>query len=108
MPIHSLAYAGVGLRDKARTVLEYMQTDMRANLFDPWLLAGGDPHELSDSMPRVPVCPMLSQSWDYLAPFGVQLPPVLANAGRFPALWTTFLPEAMDKIVAAAKSGELA
>lgn len=103
----ALAYAGVGLRDQAKSVLSYMQSDMHANLFDPWLLAGGDPGDLSEHLPRVPICPMLSQSWDYLAPFGVDLPSVLDNAGRFPALWTTFLPTAMDAIIKAAHSGEL-
>lgn len=102
----ALAYGNVGLRTDARSVLQYMQKDLRANLLDVWLFAGADPNERS-KYPLLPPCPMLSQAWDYCAPYGFDLPPVLANANRRQTLWTTFVPEAMDAIMAAARKGDL-
>jgi hypothetical protein len=102
----ALAYANVGLSGDALSVLHYMQLDLSANLLDVWLFAGADPRE-RDRFPLLPPCPMLSQGWDYCAPLGFALPPVLAGATRRQTLWTTFAPEAMDAIMAAAKRGDL-
>lgn len=103
----ALAYASVGLRDDAKSVLRYMQKDLRATLFDAWLLAGADRENVSQARPLVPLCPMLSQSWDYLAPAGAAIPALLQAAPRHASLWTTFRPEAMDAIFDAAREGEL-
>lgn len=103
----ALAYASVGLRDDVKSVLSYMQQDTRANMFDAWLLAGAEQVQLSEYLPLVPLCPMLSQTWDYLSPAGYELPGPLASAPRLPALWTTFHPQAMDVIVDAARKGTL-
>lgn len=102
----ALAYANVGLRADARSVLECLQYDLRANLLDVWLFAGADEAERA-KFPLLPPCPMLSQAWDYCAPHGVALPEVLADANRRQTLWTTFAPEAMDRIMAAAHKGDL-
>lgn len=103
----ALAYASVGLRDDAKSVLRYMQQDLHANMFDAWLLAGADGNNVSQDRPLVPLCPMLSQSWDYLAPAGAVIPALLRDAARSPSLWTTFRPAAMDAIFEAARKGEL-
>lgn len=103
----ALAYASVGLRDNVKSVLSYMRDDVQANMFDAWLLAGAEQAELSEHRPLVPLCPMLSQTWDYLSPAGYALPGPLAGAPRLPALWTTFLPQAMDAIIGAARKGTL-
>lgn len=102
----ALAYANVGLGKDAVSVMRYMQESLSANLLDVWLLAGADPAERV-RQPLVPVCPMLSQAWDYLRPNKVEIPAVLAAAARHQSLWTTFQPEAMDAIWAAEQAGEL-
>lgn len=102
----ALAYANVGLRADALSVLHWLQSELRANLLDVWLFAGADKQELSN-LPLLPPCPMLSQAWDYCAPLGFSLPPVLAAANRRQTLWTTFVPEAMDGIMEAAEKGDL-
>jgi hypothetical protein len=94
----ALAYADLGLRKDARSVFDYMAADLDAVLFDVALLAGVLTGQVDAARPRigqrpvVPFCPMLSQTWSFLQPRGVELPPPVAEAGRrrLPALWTTF------------------
>lgn len=102
----ALAYSNVGLRQDALSVLHFMQNDLDANLFDVWLFAGADKAEEAKK-PLVPVCPMLSQGWDYLRPLGVGVPGELDSKARLQSLWTTFTAKAMDEIMASAHEGKL-
>jgi hypothetical protein len=106
-----VAYADLGLRDDAESVQDYMRRDLDADIFDIALLAGTMKKYLKNNwdLPTVPFCPMLSQTWSFLRPRGVELPSVLAQAGhhRRSALWTTFEAEAMSLLREAAKLGEL-
>lgn len=103
----ALAYSGVGLREDALSVLHFMQNDLDANLFDVWLFAGADEAEKA-KRPLVPICPMLSQGWDYLRPLGVAVPDELDSKARLQSLWTTFTREAMDEIMTSAHEGKFA
>lgn len=102
----ALAYATVGLRKDALSVLHHLQGDLHANLLDVWLFSGADPAERA-RYPLLPACPMMSQAWDYCVPLGVELHPVFTQAQRRLTLWTTFTSEAMDAILDAAKKGGL-
>ena len=99
------------MEDKVQSVLDYMRSDLNADLFDVRLLASRRPQQLpgSDHYPLVPLCPMLTQNWHLLATRGVELPPVLEKARPYlsDALWTTFEAGATQGLLAAFKSGEL-
>jgi hypothetical protein len=99
----ALAYADVGRKKQARSVLEYMRNDLDADLFDVWLLAGAPA-----AAQVVPSCPMLSQCWSFLRSRGVWVPEVLSRAPRRNALWTTFEPDHFAQIRDAAIEGALA
>jgi len=74
----ALAYADVGLKKQLQSVETYMRRDLRANLFDVALLAGSMseyPHSRvlsAAGVPTVPFCPMLSQTWSFFRPRGVE------------------------------------
>lgn len=101
------AYAEVGISDEVRSVMDYMQNDLSANLFDVAMLAG----QLTrsplggrlGSRPVVPFCPMLSQGWTLLRVKRAAVPPPVeeASAHLLPALWTTFDSPGMDIILRA-------
>ncbi|AUB79801.1 caspase family protein [Candidatus Thiodictyon syntrophicum] len=100
------AYSDAGLRERIRSVQEYLRGDLGADLFDIAMLAGtlsGRPAG------AVPGCPMLTQGWGLLRVKGVHLPLALAAAGEHlrSALWTTFESAGMDIIEAAFHQGEL-
>ncbi|WP_295432891.1 caspase family protein [uncultured Thiodictyon sp.] len=100
------AYSDAGLRERIRSMQEYLRRDLGGDLFDIAMLAG----TLSDrTAGAVPGCPMLTQGWGLLRVKGVHLPPALAAAGEQlrSALWTTFESAGMDIIEAAFHQGEL-
>lgn len=122
----SLAYASFGLRADIKSVQRYMRNDLYVDLFDILLLAGGSInyqgvlrlgkglvsfHDIgvwsADKFRVVPFCPMLTQSWSYLQPRGIALPPRLVEAGRWrrPALWTTFDPDGVKILRDAVEKG---
>jgi hypothetical protein len=82
------AYFDVGLRQKVRSVRDFMRADLGADLFDVALLARVD---IPDRR-MVPFCPMLTQGWNLLDSLkAIRVPE--ANELRShlrPALWTTF------------------
>lgn len=102
----ALAYAEFGLREEALSVQDYMRSDLGVDLFDVALLAGRMP---PDWLVVVPFCPMLSQSWSFLGPRGVQLSAVVTGVSsrRLPALWTTFNRDGMVLLRRAAEQGAL-
>lgn len=91
------------------SVLEYMYYDLHADLFDVRVLSSRIKNKPVTSDLVVPFCPMLTQTWNILRPRGIKLPDVLNEAENYlcNSLWTTFEPEATDKIIQAIKSGEL-
>lgn len=101
-----LAYAEFGLKADAQSVQVYMLRDLGVDLFDVALLAG---RLAPEGLGAVPFCPMLSQSWSFLGPRGVQLPPILAKASRrrLPTLWTTFDRDGMALLRRSAERGAL-
>ncbi len=104
------AYSEVGLRDETRSILNYMQADIQARLFDVALLAD-DPILLGDHGPSsiVPFCPMLSQGWAFLRVRRTVPPVAVTEAGRhlLPALWTTFSPAGIDVLTKAIQEGSV-
>ena len=56
------------------------------------MLSGDDRRWSPDVLPQAPFCPMLTQGWNLLRAYHVQLPDVLAEASQFLAnsLWSTF------------------
>lgn len=97
------AYAAAGLRDRAASVLSYARSDLGIDLYDLWLLAGAE----KGGPPRFPFCPMMTQSWSFLAARGIELPPAVAEAGRLGGFWTTFSKGEMPEIAALLKEGTL-
>lgn len=107
------AYAEADIIEEVRSILGYMQADLRADPFDVSMLAG----MLSDNFLRdlrvyertVPFCPMLSQGWGLLRVKGVRLRPAVEKARDHlrPALWTTFGPAGMNILIKAFEDGKL-
>jgi hypothetical protein len=100
----SYAYAEVGMVDQVRSVMDYMEGNLSAMLFDVAMLAG----KLDESRdlrpyPVVPFCPMLSQGWTLLRIKRVKVPPAVEEAANHlsSALWTTFDPMGMNIILRA-------
>jgi hypothetical protein len=91
------------------SVLQYMYYDLNADLFDVWVLASRIKNKPQTTDLVIPFCPMLTQTWNLLGPRGIQLPAVLREAEAYlcNSLWTTFKPEATDKIIQAIETGEL-
>jgi hypothetical protein len=104
---HALYQAGND--DELASVLQYMRGDLATDLFDVRLLAQRQ-FTMPDTYLRVvPVSPMLSQTWSFLAARGVRLQKPLQMASRYlcGSLWTTFEPEAAAAIFDAIARGEL-
>ena len=103
------AFAQAGIDEQVRDVGEYMRLDLGADLFDVRMLSGHAHDPLAGAGPQVPFCPMLTQGWNILRAYGVELPAVLAHASRFlgNSLWSTFTRDGARLIFDAVKSGEL-
>jgi len=73
------------------------------------MLSGHAQNPLAGAGPQVPFCPMLTQGWNILRAYGVELPAVLAHASRFlgNSLWSTFTRRGAPLVFDAVKSGEL-
>jgi hypothetical protein len=108
------AYASAGIDQEVGSVLEYMRTDLSAELFDVAMLArrGVHPHEVgpNDPVPLaiLPFCPMLRQGWSLLDVQQAQLPAVVRQAQNWllPALWSTFAPEGVELLRQAMLRGD--
>lgn len=93
--VSALAYVLAGDREGARSVRLYMRRDLGIDLFDAWMLGGGDDREV----PVVPALPLLSQSWSLLDLFSAPISEELRRLARVPGFWTVFEPSAMDRIM---------
>ena len=103
------AFAQAGIDEQVRDIGKYMRSDLQADLFDVRMLSSHAQNPLAGAGPQVPFCPMLTQGWNLLRAYGVQLPDVLAQASRFlsNALWSTFTGRGASIVFDAVKSGEL-
>jgi len=103
------AFAQAGIDEQVRDIGMYMRGDLGADLFDVRMLSGHAQNPLAGAGPQVPFCPMLTQGWNILRAYGVELPAVLAHASRFlgNSLWSTFTRRGAPLVFDAVKSGEL-
>jgi hypothetical protein len=101
------AYTEADRREELDEVAWYMGKDLNIELFDVAMLARrrrGAAFDAEDWWrTTVPFCPMLTQGWNFLRARGIELPEVLENAQDElePAVWTTFRPGRMEKILQA-------
>jgi hypothetical protein len=108
------AYASAGLDQEVSSVLQYMRTDLNAELFDIAMLArrAVRPHEVGpndpDPLAILPFCPMLRQGWSLLEVREAQLPDAVRQAQNWllPALWSTFAPEGVELLRQAMLRGD--
>jgi hypothetical protein len=102
------AFAQAGMDPQVRDILGHMRDDLQADLFDVLMLSG-EASRPRGANPPVPFCPMLTQGWNLLRAYGVQLPGVLAKASQFlsNSLWSTFTGRGASIVFDALKSGEL-
>jgi len=102
------AFAQAGMDAKVRDILSYMHDDLDADLFDVMLLSGEAPRRMRASHPA-PFCPMLTQGWNLLRAYDVQIPSVLVKASGYlsNSLWSTFTGRGASIVFNAVKSGEL-
>jgi hypothetical protein len=102
------AFSQAGNDRKVLSVLEYMRDDIRAELFDVRLLASRLLKK-GTTLPVVPLCPLLTQSWNLLRARRVELPALLRAAEPWlcDSLWTTFAAKAADGVFEAISGGEL-
>ena len=87
-----------------------MREDLHADLFDVRLLASRGPIAREATVPVVPFCPLLTQSWHLLKARRVETAaPVLQTASPYlcGSLWTTFEPEGAELIMEAITKGTL-
>lgn len=103
------AYGEADRRDDIESVLRYMRDDLNADLFDVAMLARKLGPPSTYAPPTVPLCPMLTQGWNFLRVRGVQLPRALDDAQDEleRALWTTFKPARTKLIFDAIQRGEI-
>jgi hypothetical protein len=84
-----------------------MRSDLGADLFDVALLAGTLPRERIGALDSVvPICPMLTQGWQWLDVRQVSLPESVqrARGDLRDSLWTTLGPLGMDLMFGAIQS----
>jgi hypothetical protein len=103
------AFSQAGNDRQVLSVLEYMRDDIGAELFDVRLLASRLLAKQGTTLPVVPLCPLLTQSWNLLRARRVELPALLQAAQPWlcDSLWTTFAAEAADGVFEAISRGDL-
>lgn len=103
------AYSQASKEESLRSVMDFMRGDLLTDLYDIWVLVARRPNSASDNHPRVPLCPMLTQTWNLLRPRDISLSPVLEAAipHLCNSLWTTFQPKGGAAIMKAITTGEL-
>jgi hypothetical protein len=103
------AYAEADRRDGIETVRACLQADLSADLFDVAMLARTMTGRPPPAPQVVPFCPMLTQGWNLLRTRQITLPKELDDAQDEleQALWTTFKPARIEKILEAIKRGEI-
>lgn len=104
------AYTSAGLSKKARSVDDFMRSDLGISVFDVYLLSRpiAENGEFVDRN-VVPFCPMMTQGWNYLQTRGIKVPEVVERARRYllPSPWTAFSREGMDILMAELWAGRL-
>jgi hypothetical protein len=100
----SYAYSDAGQTEAIRSVLKYMDDDLRVRLFDIQMLAAPF---TGVALPVVPFAPMLSQGWALLRARRAAVPPAAHDAGdhMLGALWSTFDATGMDILGRAIQTG---
>jgi hypothetical protein len=103
------AFAQAGQDAHVRDIARFMREDLTADLFDVAMLAGDADDPPVAATPRVPFCPMLTQGWNLLRAYDVNLPDVLTAASRSlsNSLWSTFTKGGTAILLDAVKSGAL-
>jgi hypothetical protein len=104
------AYAEAGIPDQARSVRDIMRGDLRTDLFDVAMLAGGlEGRNLEGREGPVPFCPMLSQGWGQLRVRRVQLADDIAAIRDHlrVSLWTTLDGDGMSMAERILRSGRV-
>jgi hypothetical protein len=91
------AYSSAGMDAQVQSVMGYMREDLGVAFFDVAMLASR--HE-RPRIPTVPFCPILTQAWNLLRPRGWRLDPTLEalKPALLDSLWTTFAPDAAEKL----------
>ena len=103
------AFAQAGMDANVRDIAGYMRQDIKADLFDVAMLAGGPAMWPAYDEALVPFCPMLTQGWNLLRAYETKLPDVVTTASRFltNSLWSTFTGRGTSLVLEAIKSGAL-
>jgi hypothetical protein len=103
------AFAQAGKDAQIQDMASYMRGDLNADLFDVAMLAGYAENVAAFANVTVPCCPMLTQGWNLVRAYGVNLPDVLTAASRFlsNSLWTTFTRRGTSLVLDAIRSGGL-
>ncbi len=91
------AYSSAGLDAAVANVRSFMYEHLDLVFFDVALLASRRPEP---GLQTVPFCPMLTQAWSLLRPRGWQLHPGLEELkpSLLDSLWTTFAPDAAQRL----------
>jgi hypothetical protein len=102
----SYAYADAGLASQVASVRGIMRGDLGVDLFDVAMLANAFNGKQVVAPLALPLCPMLSQGWNYLRIKDIRLPPVFEYARDHlrQGLWTTFSPVGMSRVIESFRS----
>ena len=100
--VAALAYTLAGNRAGATSVRKYMRGDLEVDLFDSWLLGGGE-----KGLPITPSLPLLAQTWSFLDIFDAPLSQELRQLARVPGFWTVFEAASMDRVMLLAHEAQL-
>ena len=102
------AFSQAGNDRQVLSVLKYMSNDIRAELFDVRVLASRL-LKRGTTLPVVPLCPLLTQTWNLLRARHVELPALLRAAEPWlcDSLWSTFAAEAANDVFEAISRGDL-
>lgn len=95
------AYSQAGNDREIQNILEVMYDDLNTELFDIAVLASRF-RDNTDTSHALPFCPLLTQTWHYLANRNIQIPEFVREASQYlsNSLWTTFSPEGLQLIQA--------
>jgi hypothetical protein len=98
------AYSSAGMDADVAHVRSFMYQDLDLVFFDVAMLASRRPEPRFQT---VPFCPMLTQAWSLLRPRGWQLHPGLEELkpALLDSLWTTFAPDAGQRLFDLVESG---
>lgn len=104
------AYRDQGMRDRIRSMADYLQGDIGIVFFDIALLAQQLGPDTTDEQRQhiFPFLPLLTQTWALLPAWGITLPDGLAGIERHistTSLWTLFDAEGTQRLAASLREG---